>query len=256
MRNKFIILICIVILLTSCDEILSFFVSPGYNIPAHKFGWTVDMANSHIVGDLAYFPVYGNDENSWSIYWVPDTLILNLGSNNSLVSTLDFPFEIQKYDNVNSPMFYLLLLFKYDFGGNIGLDITTGGAVPTQDIVLGWFNNSETQANYTMTATASSTASYTLPEPAYLGIDGNDTTTVLTGGLNILNFNITADHDFVSGHATCVFSNTDPAGLLYMAYYHDSGLVSLIYAHDVATTETGNYFPDGHYEYIWSVYRP
>ena len=160
------------------------------------------------------------------------------------------------------PLFYLNLLFKHDFGPD-GVDIDLGGTtpVPLENVYLGRAGDTEVNVDYTMdvTTTITQLASYILPEPAYLGIDGNGTTTELTGSLNVVYFDIFAGNDFVGGHAICVFSSTlvvgDPAGLLYMVYYHNSGLVSLIYANVAEPTTIGDYFPDGHYEYIWSVYR-
>lgn len=259
MIRKVLIIIIVIFIITSCDALLSFWVSPVYNIPVSRSGWTVDMvANSRIIGDSEY---YGDQE--WPLDWAPgnNTLLFRdyNDDDNVNVSTLGFPLEMSKYSKVNSPLFYLNLLFKHEFPGPAGVDIDQGGTnpVPLENIHLGRDGNTEINVDYTMNVTTTITqlASYNLPEPAYLGVDGNEAVTELTGSLNIVDFDITADNDFVAGHATCVFSDSDPAGLLYMVYYHDGGLVSLFYAHDVATTAAGNFFPDGHYEYIWSVYR-
>ncbi len=251
MIKKIIIIIIITMIMTSCDRLLSFLISPAYYIPAVKTAWTVDMANSRIVGDSLY---YNSDDNIWQLNWVPDTLRFQDYSGDSSVSTEEFPFEMRDYDRIDSPLFYLKLLFAFDAGGGFGIDILGPVPMTPLQIDLGESNDSNIDVDYSMTATNTLAGSYTLPEPAWLGIDGSGTTTELTGGLNILDFVITANHDFVTGQATCVFSNTDPAGLLYMVYYHSNGLISLFYAHDVSRTGALNYFPDGHYEYIWSVF--
>lgn len=257
MIRKILSITILVFIISSCDILLSFLVSPVYNIPVSRSGWTVDNATFRITGDSEYF---GTEE--WPLQWLGgNTLLFNSynDGDNRNVSTLGFPLEMSKYEKVDSPLFYLNLLFKHDFGGNIGVNIEQGGTnpVPLENIYLGRDGDTEVNVDYTMNVTTTITqlASYILPEPAFLGIDGSDTTTELTGSLNLVDFSIIAGNDFVSGQAICIFSNTNPAGLLYMVYYHDSGLVSLLYAHDVETTATGDYFPDGHYEYIWSVYR-
>lgn len=255
MIKKALIIIIVIFIITSCDILISFWVSPVYNIPVSRSGWTVDMANSRIIGDSEYF-----EDQGWSLNWIPgnNTLLFrDYYDDNINVSTLGFPLEMSKYSKVNSPLFYLNLLFKHDFGGfGVDLDLVGPTPVPLENIDLN--RNGEDNVDYTMDVNTSGgiIPSYTLPEPAYLGIDGDGTTTELTGSLYTVDFDIYANgHDFVAGHATCVFSYSNPAGLLYMVYYHDGGLVSLIYANDVETTASGNLFPDGHYEYIWSVYR-
>ncbi len=254
MSKKNLIIVIIVMLLSSCDKLPSFFISPGYYIASPKFGWTIDSSENRLYEDPVNNQHYTNSHNP-NLYWGTNALLFqNLSSGNSLIG-LGFPTELLQYNNIDSPLYYLYLFFQHDFSSNTGLDIITPVDPPSQQICLSRDNGKEIYVNYTMSVTANTVLSYTLPEPAFLGIDSTGTTTKLTGGLNILNFDITSYHNFVSGTATCVFSNTDPAGLLYLVYYHDNGLVSLIYAHDVETTETGNYFPDGHYEYIWSVYR-
>ena len=257
MIKKILSITIMVFIITSCDMLLSFWVSPVYNIPAARAGWTVDNADFRIIGDSDCF-----GDTEWPLNWVNgnNTLLFrDYNDGDNKISTSGFPSEMSGYDNGDSPLFYLHLLFKCGFGIDTGIDIDQGGTIPVpiENVYLGRDGETEVNVDYTMDVTTTSTpiASYTLPEPAYLGIDGNAVITELAGSLNIVDFNISSGHDFVSGHAICVFSNTNPAGLLYMVYYHNSGLVSLIYADDVETTETGNYFPDGHYEYIWSVYR-
>ncbi len=257
MIRKALIVIVVIFIITSCDALLSFWVSPVYNIPVSRSGWTVDMANFRITGDSEYF---GTEE--WPLQWLGgNTLLFNSynDGDNRNVSTLGFPLEMSKYEKVDSPLFYFNLLFKHDFGGSVGIDLDLAGPtfVPLENIYLGRDGNTEVNVDYTMDYYTSGgmVPSYSLPEPAYLGIDGDGPTTELTGSLYTVDFDIYANHDFVGGQATCVFSDADPAGLLYMVYYHQGGLVSLIYAHDVEATAVGNLFPDGHYEYIWSVFR-
>ena len=247
-----------VFIITSCDLFLSFIVSPVYNIPVFRAAWTVENGNARIVGDPAYFSNSDPQDVEWQLFWVPNTLLFQSNNNDFsyLTPLTGMPLEIKKLDKVDSPVFYLQLLFGYDVGGSVGIDITGPTAVPLQNINLGRDGGNEINVDYSMGVTAAfPTPAYTLPEPVYRGIDGNDPVTVLNGNLSILDFAITANHDFVTGQATCVFSDTDPAGLLYMVYYHSNGLISLLYAVDVETTTTGVLFPNGRYEYIWSVYR-
>ncbi len=252
MIKKILSIIFLVLVISSCDLFMSFLVSPVYNIPASRVGWTVDMVNYRIIGDSEYFR-----DNEWNLHWnsVDNTLRFNDYHGDTIIQTTGFPPELSDYDRVDGPLFYLELLFRHDFGSDVGVDIDLNQSVPLENIYLSENDNEEIRPEYTMAVTSASSSSYSLPEPAYLGIDGDDTTTELTGSLRIVDFDISSDHNFVNGHATCVFSNSNPAGLLYLVYYHSSGLVSLIYAHDVETTETGNFFPDGHYEYVWSVFR-
>jgi hypothetical protein len=255
--KKILGLTILVFLITSCDLFLSFLVSPVYNIPVFRAAWTVD--NARIVGDPAYFSNSDTQGVEWQLGWTagPNLLIQNNNNDFSYLTPLSgMPLDIKKLDKVESPLFYLELLFGYDFPG--GLDITNPAppVPPSQSINLGRDGGSEINADYTMTVnTLLAQPSYNMPEPAYLGIDGSGFKTTLTGNLNVVNFNISANHSFVTGQATCVFSDTNPAGLLYMVYYHSNGLVSLLYAYDVATTEVGNLFPNGRYEYIWNVYK-
>lgn len=255
MIKKALIIIVVIFIFTSCDALLSFWVSPVFNIPVSRSGWTVDMANFRITGDSEYF-----EDQEWPLDWqqINNTLLFrDYYDDNINVSTLGFPLEMSKYSKVNSPLFYLNLLFKHETTP-IELDLVGPTAVPLENIHLGRDGNDEVNVDYTMVVNTSGgpITSYTLPEPAYLGIDGDGPTTELTGSLYTVDFDIYANgHDFVAGHATCVFSDANPAGLLYMVYYHDGGLVSLIYANDVETTAIGDMFPDGHYEYIWSVFR-
>ena len=255
MIKKLFIITAVIFLISSCDILMSFWISPVFNIPVSRSGWTVDAAR--IIGDSEY---YGDQE--WPLNWVTGTntlLFSDYHDDNINVSTLGFPLEMSKYERVNSPLFYFYLLFRHDFGGSVGIDLDQAVIqnVPLENIYMGRDGNNEVNVDYTMDVNTSGgmIPFYSLPEPAYLGIDGNDSTTELAGSLYTVDFDIYADHDFVGGHATCVFSDANPAGLLYMVYYHDGGLVSLIYAKDVATTVVGNLFPDGHYEYIWSVFR-
>jgi hypothetical protein len=252
MSRKFICIIIFIFILSSCDLFLSFLVSPVYNIPVFRAAWTVDAANNKIIGDQKYFSD-NNNAIEWTLNW--DGTILKSGEMNSEYRVIlnGLPKEILNYNYVDSPLFYLNLLFKDTAGP--GVDVTATGSILNESIIIGFENDTDISVNYDRDWTFLSTSSYTLPEPAYLGIDGTGLTTVLTGGLNIIDIDITANHDFVTGRAICVFSNTDPAGLLYMVYYHSDGLVSLIYAHDVKRTGALNYLPDGYYEYIWSVYK-
>ncbi len=256
MRKKEYLIIFFVLLLSSCDILTSFWVSPVFYIPSLKTAWTIDSGNNKIIGDSYY---YGNDD--WYLEWDNATNVIRISDYHSdryNSSIAGFPNEILEYDYVNSPIFYFSLLFQDSFTG--GIDIDAGGiySAPSENVSLKQDNQNPIEVGFTrsITTTAGSTTSYTLPVPAYLGIDGSDTVKTLAGLLHVVDFTISSENSFVSGHAICVFSSFNPAGLLYMVYYHDSGLVSLIYAYDVATTETGNYFPDGHYEYVWSVYRP
>lgn len=230
---------------------MSFWVSPVYNIPVFRAGWTVDNANVRIVGDSSYFVSEDSADAEWTLTWIPDLLQIQSFSNNInyLIPLNGMPLEIQEYDRVDSPFFYLELLFNQSF------DITIGGAIGPLNIYLSDNGSSNIYVDYSMNVTSSAGPSYPLPEIPYLGIDGNDPSEFLNGSFQIVDFDITANHKFVTGQATCVFSNTDPAGLLYMVYYHSNGLISLIYAHEVTRTGVLNYFPDGHYEYIWSVFR-
>ena len=122
MIRKIIAIIVLVMMFTSCDKLLSFFVSPNYYVPALKFGWTVDNVNSKIVGDPAYF--YNFDPNSpgveWQLFWniLPNSLYFQeyWGSDTNVSeSNTGMPFELMNYENIDSPLFYLNLLFRHDF---------------------------------------------------------------------------------------------------------------------------------------------
>jgi len=257
MIKKILSIIVFVFLISSCDTMLSFWVSPVFNIPAIRVGWTVDSVNYRIIVDSE-----DNNSDESPLRWdgLVNTLLLRDYYGDYNLPPTGFPEEMSEYNKVNSPLFYLSLLFKNEIVQDVGIQIDMG--VPyvglSNSIAIGNQDDEEIMVDYTMDVitTIAPLPSYTLPEPAYLGVAGSGSTTELTGSLHVVEFNISSTNSFVQGQATCVFSNTNPAGLLYMVYYHNTGLVSLVYASAVETTETGNYFPDGHYEYIWSVYRP
>ena len=260
MMRKALMIIMLILIITSCDILMSFWVSPVYNIPVFRAAWTVDSANGRIIGDPDYFYTNDSQDVEWQLGWTGANLLIQNNNNDFsyLTPLTGMPLEITEYDQVDSPLFYLQLLFGFDFSPD-GLDITVADPLDPllQTIDLNRDGGSEISADYTMIIdnTLLAQPSYDLPEPAYLGIDGSGNTTTLTGNLNVVDFIISANNDFVDGQAICVFSDTNPAGLLYMVYYHSNGLVSLLYAVDVDTTAVGVLFPDGRYEYIWSVYR-
>jgi len=257
MIKKILSITIFVFLISSCDMMLSFWASPVFNVPALRVGWTVDSVNYRIIVDSE-----DNNSDELPLWWdgLANTLLLRDYYGDSNLPPTGFPEEMSEYNDVKSPLFYLSLLFKNEIAQDVGIQIDIG--VPyvglSNNISIGNHGDEEIRVDYTIdvTTTIAPLSSYTLPEPAYLGVAGSGSTTELIGSLHVVEFNISSTNSFVRGQATCVFSSSNPAGLLYMVYYHNSGLVSLVYAHDVETTETGNYFPDGHYEYIWSVYRP
>lgn len=246
---KMLVLTMAVSLLTiSCSELLSFLQNPIDTVPVKKAVWTVDNGTGRIIGDSEYFMSYTVPDNpSISCVWDSGLNTLQVNSiNESLTfrpSLTGFPIDVDAYGKVRSPLDYLSIIF------NGGFDISSSGE----------YSTSLHQSLESITAEVQSTGSYALPEPAIRGIDGDTFMTELTGELNVLSLTVVSKDESndvsLDGSIIMVFSRSYPAGLLYMCCYHNSGLVSLLYAHEVVTDETGDYFPDGRYEYYWSIYE-
>lgn len=99
---------------------------------------------------------------------------------------------------------------------------------------------------------------YSLPYAAKMGIaDDEPNRTELTGNLSRVDVFVTsAGHENLRGEGTFIFANgPNPlTGLLYMVFYHDSGLVTVAYQRTV-DSPSGLFFPDGTFTYVINVFE-
>jgi len=95
---------------------------------------------------------------------------------------------------------------------------------------------------------------YDLPFSAPEGINENDRTTSLSGDLAVVEISADGLKDELSGEGTFVFGNgPSDYGLLYLVFYHDSGMTTVAYQHE-SSISAGSYFPEGHFTYIINVF--
>lgn len=114
--------------------------------------------------------------------------------------------------------------------------------------------------SYTVTFDLNTTlvSSYELPFAAVKGIgDDEKYLSKLTGNLSRVDVDVTsAGHENLRGDGTFIFGNGPGLyyGLLYMVFYHESGLVTVAYQRTI-NSPGGIFFPDGSFNYVINVFK-
>ena len=95
---------------------------------------------------------------------------------------------------------------------------------------------------------------FDLPFSAPKGINGNGRTTSLSGNLAVVEISADGLKDALRGDGTFVFGNgPSDYGLLYLVFYHDSGLTTVVYQHK-SSISAGSFFPEGRFTFIINVF--
>lgn len=74
------------------------------------------------------------------------------------------------------------------------------------------------------------------------------------GSFAVVEFHAESDDSFLDGDGIAIFHDGQPSGLLYFAFRHNSGYLSLFYLENFNSSVSGSYFGELEGDYTWYFY--